>query len=283
MRKGMSSFGVGGSPVLSQSYQVNVEVRTSDGAVLDRAISRAGEPSIRSFSSLVFAKNVTPTFGELIKISNIPKETMRDCHLFFTFRQRAPVRDKSVPTDSDGLERPFAFAHLPLFPEGGLSFAPDGDHNLVLYKMDKPGQLLAKDYLDVPSTLSYGATLETVQIPSDLARTMIPLRDSMVVRSFLCSTAFTQSEVLLRLLNWEKTGLIDNAAELTTVLKQFTFVSEGKQISPLPDDIGADLRLSCLSQLRSSRCSARSLTRCSRSWSPTHRSGRPSRASCSTH
>ncbi|KAL7415449.1 hypothetical protein BDY24DRAFT_382988 [Mrakia frigida] len=242
MRKGMSSFGVGAASTTSQSYQVNVEVRTREGISLDRSISRgAGEPPVRTFSSLVFGRNVTPTFGELIKISNIPVEIMAGCHLYFTFRQRAPIRDKSTPSDSTGLERPFAFAYLPLVPEEGASFVPDGDHTLVLYRIDKPIQLPLQ-YLEAPSSLSYGSSIETLRIPSHLARVLVPLRDSMTIRSFLCSTAFTQSEVLLRLLNWEKSGLLENTTELTAVLSQFRFVSEVevvKVLGPIFDSLFA--------------------------------------------
>lgn len=242
MRKGMSSFGVGASSTTSQSYQVNVEVRTKEGIVLDRAICRgAGEPPIQTFSSLVFARNVTPTFGELIKVSNIPADIMAGCHLYFTFRQRAPARDKSTLADARGLEKPFAFAFLPLIPEEGASFVPDGDHILVLYKMEKPSQLPIQ-YLEAPSLLSYGASIETVRVPPQLARVLVPIRDSMVIRSFLCSTTFTQSEVLLRLLKWEKSGLLDNAAELTAVLKQFSYVSETeivKVLAPIFDSLFA--------------------------------------------
>lgn len=270
LRRNMSTFGVGPtSSSSSSSYQVNLEVRTREGVVLQTAISRgAGELPVREFSSLVFHKTSNPRFGELVKISNIDVGLLPRTHIFFTFRARSQVKEKdrdkspstlsSSPTaqansmmfDSFGLEKPFAFAYLPLFPEGGAAFVPDGDHQLILYKTDKLGQtsqLSPSQYFELPSTLSNmppeTSTIESIRIPPTL-KMVTPMRDSMVIRSFLCSTDFTQSPVLLRLLGWDKPSVVADESELLDVLRQLPFASEfelTKAIKPTLDALFAIL------------------------------------------
>lgn len=199
------------------AYQVNVEVRSRDGIVQREAISRgSGEPGTRDFASLVFCKTATPSFGELIKISSIPADVYPTCHLFFKFRLRSTVRDKANPVDSSGLERPFAFAFVPLVPD--TSFLPDGSHDLVLYRADKIDQLHLQPshYLDLPPF--HGVTARENPTPAPVSRSIVPLKDRLVIRTSLCSTTFTQSDVLLRLLSWEKTDASHNEVDLAALL-----------------------------------------------------------------
>lgn len=233
-RKG--AFGVG-AQATSGVLQVTVEVRRQQGVVgVDKAISRgARELPVSEFTSLVFTKTTTPTFGELIKISNLEPEVMKDCHLFITYRQRSVVKDKSTPTDASGLERPFAFSYLPLHPTQTGVFLPDGNHDLIVYRADKLHTLSPSQYYAMPSVLPQDTTIDDLHLAPDLARVATPLRDSLSIRSFLCSTIFTQSEVLVRLLSWEKNGLSQDQNELAVVLKNFAFVSEVEICKVLKD------------------------------------------------
>ena len=58
------------------------------------------------------------------------------------------------------------------------------------------------------------------------------MRDSLVIRSSLCSTKFTQNSVLLSLLNWEQ---ITDKELLSTILSKFTFVGEVEIVKFLRD------------------------------------------------
>jgi len=231
-----AALGVG-AQVSGGVFQVTVEVRRQQGGVaIDRAISRgAHEPPAAAFHSLVFAKTTTPTFGELIKISNLDPAILKDCHLFISYRQRHPVRERSAGAGAEPLERPFAFSYLPLSVEGSDVFLPDGDHNLVVYRADKLNSITPAEYFGLPAVLKAGTTADEVAVPPDLERLLAPTRDSLAIRTFLCSTFLTQSEVLVQLLGWESNDLSRDQAALTAVLRSFAFVSEVEVCKVLKD------------------------------------------------
>lgn len=124
---------------------------------------------------------------------------MRNCHLFFTFRNRKErISGSTLSAGGSGVDKPFAFGYLPLFAQDDACLA-DGMHQLVLYRHD-PQWSIPSTYLDVPSVLQDGpdTALDTVT-----NKVLVPSRDSFSVRSFLCSTQLTQDATLLKLLHWE--------------------------------------------------------------------------------
>lgn len=66
---------------------------------------------------------------------------------------------------------------------------------------------------------------------------LVPLRDTVVLSTFLCSTQFTQNKTLVKLLNWRilMEGTEDGTAELLSVLDQFTFIGEVEVVKFLGD------------------------------------------------
>ncbi|KAG8760434.1 hypothetical protein FRC14_003131 [Serendipita sp. 396] len=224
----------------ARNVQVSIEVRHRSGAVLENVISPgSGEAPMTVFHSMVFYRNNNPTFGELIKLL-VPAEIMSQCHLFFTFRHRnskegraslAPTTGGSKHGGESGGERPFAYAYLPLFPDG-RAFIQDGPHTLVLYKAEKLPHIPPDLYYGAPAYVSPGMRPEAVPVPAHLAKGAIPTFDSLVIRSFLCSTKITQNPELLGLLNWEQ---LSDKNELRTILSKFTFVSEVEIVKFLRD------------------------------------------------
>lgn len=73
-------------------------------------------------------------------------------------------------------------------------------------------------------------------IPSNVIKPVL-LRDTITMKTFLCSTQYTQNEILVQLLNWQT--LFDKGAEgkqeLQSVLDQFTFVGEMEVVKFLGD------------------------------------------------
>jgi dedicator of cytokinesis protein 3 len=128
---------------------------------------------------------------------------MENCHVFFTFRSRGAKHRGTI--SGPGVERPFAFAYFPLFLDNA-AFQPDGSHNLVLYRYDR-SVAVTSSYFQAPSTYEHGRQLPA--LPASVAKTLVPLRDTMIVRSFLVSTKYTQNETLLKLLRWETELLRD--------------------------------------------------------------------------
>ncbi|CAG8443325.1 12058_t:CDS:2 [Acaulospora colombiana] len=217
-----------GRTATAKNIQATIEVRLNTGETLENVISQgSGEPRMTQFESLVFYHSNNPTWGELIKL-NIPEESFEQAHLFLTFRHRS-TKDKKE-------DKIFAFAYMPLFPEN-CTFISDGKHCLTLFKYDK--QLIHPSaYLKHPWTPS--ATVSDVASVSSLASShsnnkfATSSKDTVSILSFLCSTRYTQNEVLLKLLNWEK-QLISDENEMMSVLKKFTFVGEVEIVKFLQD------------------------------------------------
>ncbi|GAA5903536.1 hypothetical protein JCM5296_006854 [Sporobolomyces johnsonii] len=202
----------------ARNIEVTAELRSRDGTTVERVLSRgAGEPNVSQFTSMVFRSNNNPTWGELVKVE-VPVERMEDCHLFFVFRARG---SRMGTVSSRGLEPPFAFAYFPLFLENS-AFQNDGSHTLVLYRYDRT-VAVPSFYFQVPST--HDPVQPLAPLPPSVSRTLFPLRDTMVIRSFLVSTTYTQNETLLKLLRWEK-ELLPDPELMKDTLTKLRFCSE---------------------------------------------------------
>ncbi|MBW0469397.1 hypothetical protein O181_009112 [Austropuccinia psidii MF-1] len=211
--KMISSIGSG------KNIEVVAELRTNTGQVLQRVISRgSGQAKVTRFNSMVYRNNHTPTWGELMKL-DVSSEIIEDCHLFFTFRNR----QEKPPRQNNGLvqlDRPFAFGYLPLF-SSNRTFIPDGEHDLALFKYEKHSAM-PEVYTRVSPLLQPGQVVP--EITPSLSKFLIPLKDSFIVRSFLCSTRYTQNEVLLKLMKWET--LLADPVDLRDTLTKLKFASE---------------------------------------------------------
>src|ERR1700722_9696678 len=215
----------------TNNVQVTVEVRDQDGRPIEGVISQgSGEESMTQFHSMVFQRCNQPSFGELFKLQ-LPLQGIPQWHLFFTFRNRTGKEKALNRPGSDLVERPFAFAFQPLFTDT-RGFLEDGSHTLVLYRADKLNQLSAGMYLTASSWLQTGQKAEQVVVPAELQRLTSPMRDTLTIRTSLCSTKFTQSPVLLQLLNWET---LADQESLSAILTRFTFVGEVEIVKFLRD------------------------------------------------
>ena len=230
-RRSVSPFVRGPGTFITSNVQVTIEVRDALGKTVDNVISQGtGEPNISQFHSLVFLRNNQPTFGELIKLA-LPWKELPQWHLFFTFRYRSS-RDKAVKNvGGEAGDKPFAFAFLPLFPDG-RAFLEDGSHTLVLYRAERLNQIFPDVYLGATPWLLNGQRHEQLSVPAELQRTAPMIRDVLVIRSSLCSTRHTQNPVLSDLLNWTR---IHEKEELSAVLIKFTFVGELEIVKFLRD------------------------------------------------
>lgn len=213
------------------NVQVSVEVRDEKGQTVESVISQgSGEPLMTHFHSMVFQRCNEPTFGELIKIQ-LPPQGRPQWHLFFTFRNRTGRERAGNRPVSEHIDRPFAFAFQPLFPDRH-AFVEDGSHMLIMYRSDKLPQITSEVYLAAPSSLAAGQRPEHVVVPLEMQRVAPPLRDTLTIRSSLCSTRFTQNPVLRSLLSWET---IADRELLPAILTKFTFVGEGEIVKFLRD------------------------------------------------
>jgi len=230
-RLSVANFARGQMGSVANNVQVTVEVRDQDGRPVESVISQgSGEPLMTQFHSMVFQRCNQPTFGELIKIQ-LPPQGIPQWHLFFTFRNRSGRERAGNRAGIDTMDRPFAFAFQPLFPDK-RAFVEDGSHTLVMYRADKLSLLTPDIYLTAPSWLAAGQKPEQVVVHPDMQRIAPLVRDTLTIRSSLCSTKFTQNSVLLSLLSWEKLG---DKELLSTILTKFTFVGEVEIVKFLRD------------------------------------------------
>lgn len=230
---GRGLSGIGNSTQL-KNVEVSVEIRTRDGALVERVIGRGeGEEKVTSYSSMVFKANNNPStfhpdcfqyvtnyfksliaWGELVKL-DIPVELIETCHAFFSFRSRGAKGSLTSPGST--IEKPFAFAYFPLFLDN-TAFMSDGSHKLILYKYESTCAT-PQFYYQAPAILQPGET--NAKLPPSIVKTLIPIRDTMVLRSFLVSTTYTQNETLLKLLQWEKVlaGDVNGMKEVLTQVR----------------------------------------------------------------
>ncbi|GAA5840554.1 hypothetical protein JCM9279_007363 [Rhodotorula babjevae] len=207
------------------TFEVALEVRGKDGAVIERALSRgSGEPPVSQYTSTVVRANNCPVWAEHVKLA-VSAERMVDCHLFLMVRNRA----RPAP------EPPVAFAFLPLFPTSSAAFLPDGAHTLVLYRYD-PQVASPSFYLQVPPT--HDGSRQGPSVPPAVAKTLFPLRDTVTLRTHLVSTTHTQNETILRLLRWQQ-DLVHEPDLMRDTLAQLTFCSEVEVCKFLRDILDA--------------------------------------------
>ncbi|SCV71622.1 BQ2448_3210 [Microbotryum intermedium] len=205
----------------AKNIEVTAEVRTRDGRALERAISRGtGEPNVTQFQSITYRSNNSPTWAELLKLE-IPVELMESCHVFFTVRSRGS-KERGPPGAATN-ERPFAFGYMPLLLNNS-AFQSDGSHALTMYKYDISAATPSV-YLKAPSLRTADSREALEALPAYTNKTLVPLKDTLTVRSFLVSTTYTQNETLLKLLRWE-TELMKDSEALKDALTKLRFCSE---------------------------------------------------------
>ncbi|ORY03265.1 hypothetical protein K493DRAFT_297523 [Basidiobolus meristosporus CBS 931.73] len=233
-----------GRRATAKNIQVKVEVRSNEGngAALGGAICRgSGEANVTQYESTVIYHSNNPRWDEAIKIEVTP-DIFKSSHIFFTFRH-CSSKEQSGSTISLGSKEKstdssiFAFAFLPLSLENHHTIVSDDTHTLTLYKYDpkivssttylkcctntpKPNKLMSFDSLDLVKsyTSSSGIT---------------PLKDTFVVKTFLCSTKLTHSESLVNLLHWKEALLTRH--DMRSILKNFTFIGELEIVKFLQD------------------------------------------------
>nr|ODN99941.1 cytoplasmic protein [Cryptococcus depauperatus CBS 7855] len=196
--------------------QISMEVRRMDGTVVPDGIfaGGSGEPAMERWNSMVFYHNEKPVYNEMIRVS-LPTHPV-DYHLFLTFRSR--IKDKHA--DPSELEKPFAFAYLPLLsPAASIK---DGEYELVLYRMEKNYQPLPNIYFDAPFVTKDPDPV----LPSSVAKSMAPLKDRVLIRTLLCSTLQTQDSTLQSLFGWQSSAVEGDLEGLREMLRLFGFVSE---------------------------------------------------------
>ena len=197
-----------------RNIQLFLEVRkTSNGERVNRCIF----PSSNSAGVSAWKSTSIPRGGhwaQTVRLA-IPSEDVPDCHLIMSLANSPP-------------DFPFALCWMPLWKNG--AFIQDGTHSVLLHEYNKVvssavdgrGAYLSLAWdskaKDAINRESWSAHISCLQLDS-----------------FLCSTNFSQDQVLLGLLRWKEYS--DD--QLLLLLRQVVFVPEIEIVKLVSDTLDA--------------------------------------------
>ncbi|KAI9760762.1 MAG: hypothetical protein M4579_001500 [Chaenotheca gracillima] len=185
------------------NLQVSFEVRTASGEAVEKCIF----PSSNGVGVTTYETDVVDRqspWDATVKLS-IPSDIVDTCHL--------------VALVSDAPGPPFAMSWMPLWDQ--QAFMRDGTHSPLLYRYDEwtshptASSMGKRGYLSFPWN-SRGKD----DLSKDEAVTG-PLA-TLRLRTYLCSTVFSQDKVLIGLLKWRD----QLPGDLMEILKRVIFVPE---------------------------------------------------------
>lgn len=204
---------VSGSTSL-RNLQLTMEVRTASGARVERCVYPSSSNPAQTAWRTTIAERGSP-WNQTIRL-NIPADQIPGSHL--------------VMSIADAPEFPFALAWLPLWHN--QAFIRDGPHSLLLHAYDKHTSTIENGkgaYLSLPwssLTKNDAAKDEAVTGPVSTLR----------LETHLCSTEYSQDQVILNLLNWKERPV----NEILDTLRRVLFVPEieiVKQLSSVFDSL----------------------------------------------
>ena len=187
---------------------VTLEVRRGNGERLENALWSASNHPVRS-AWRSHAVQRGDSWNQTIRLAIDPSD-VAGCHV--------------VMSIAEGYGFPFALCWMPLWDHD--AFVQDGDHALSLYKYDAITSAVRSGrgaYLSLP----WKASTRDEAVTGPLASTL--------VRTYLCSTSFSQNPNLLGLLRWNERS----DEEVLRLLKQFPFVPEMETVKLLKDVFNA--------------------------------------------
>ncbi|KAE8353166.1 hypothetical protein BDV28DRAFT_148358 [Aspergillus coremiiformis] len=182
------------------NLQLTLEVRASSGARIERCILPSSNNTAHTAWRTTVAARGVP-WNQTIRL-NIPTEQIPGSHLIMSVAN-AP-------------EFPFALAWMPLWDN--QAFIRDGPHSLLLHAYDKSTSNIENGkgaYLSLSwSALGKNESAKDEAITGPLA--------TLRLETYLCSTEYSQDQVILSLLTWRERPV----NEVLDTLKRILFVPE---------------------------------------------------------
>ncbi|OQE11743.1 hypothetical protein PENVUL_c002G04776 [Penicillium vulpinum] len=182
------------------NLQLTLEVRDAKGARIDKCVFPSSSNTSNTAWRTTVAQRGTP-WNQTIRLK-IPTEQIPGSHM--------------VMSVADAPEFPFALAWMPLWDQ--QAFIRDGRHSLLLHAYDKQTSSIENGkgaYLNLPwSALGKNESAKDEAVTGPLA--------TLLLETHLCSTEYSQDQVILSLLNWRERPV----GEVLDTLKRLLFVPE---------------------------------------------------------
>ncbi|XP_026677811.1 dedicator of cytokinesis protein 3 [Diaphorina citri] len=186
-----------GGKSTGKNIEVTVQVLDSDGTVLQNCLwGASGSDTSSEYHSMIIYHHNSPCWSEIIRLA-VPIERYQSSHIRLEYRH-CSTRDKADNKKLLG----FSFARL-MEPSGAT--LQDCQHELFIYRCEERSKLDPGHYLGLASTVQE-AQAGTVPIPykTDSAHYACSHKESVFIRTLLCSTKLTQNVEILNLLKWRE-------------------------------------------------------------------------------
>ncbi|KAJ5503509.1 hypothetical protein N7463_006383 [Penicillium fimorum] len=182
------------------NLQLTLEVRDAQGARIDKCVFPSSSNTSNTAWRTTIAQRGSP-WNQTIRLK-IPTEQIPGSHM--------------VMSVADAPEFPFALAWMPLWDQ--QAFIRDGRHSLLLHAYDKQTSSIENGkgaYLTLPwSALGKNESAKDEALTGPLA--------TLHLETHLCSTEYSQDQIILSLLNWRERPV----DEVLNTLKRLLFVPE---------------------------------------------------------
>ncbi|KAL4918287.1 hypothetical protein BDW62DRAFT_66832 [Aspergillus aurantiobrunneus] len=196
-----------------RNMQLTLEVRTPSGTRVEKCVFPASSSTTAHTAWRTTITEKGKPWNQTIRL-NIPTDQIPGSHVIMSI--------------ADAPEFPFALAWMPLWEN--QAFIRDGPHSLLLHAYDKHTSSVENGkgaYLSLPwSALGKNESAKDEALTGPLA--------ILHIDTHLCSTEYSQDQVILSLLNWKERSV----DEIFDTLKRVRFVPEieiVKQLSSVFD------------------------------------------------
>ena len=183
-----------------RNLQLTLEVRGSSGTRIERCIFPSSNNAAHTAWRTTITRRGTP-WNQTIRLK-VPTDQIPGSHLIMSI--------------ADAPEFPFALAWMPLWDQ--QAFIRDGRHSLLFHAYDKSTSRIENGkgvYLSLPwSALGKNESTKDEAVTGPLA--------TLQLETYLCSTEFSQDQLILSLLNWKEKPVND----VLDTLKRVVFVPE---------------------------------------------------------
>ncbi|GFS76082.1 dedicator of cytokinesis protein 3 [Nephila pilipes] len=199
-----------GGKSTGKNIEATIFLVNSEGLILEKCINPgSGHENISKYHSVVLYHNNTPRWVEMIKLA-VPIEKFDGAHVRIEYRH-CSTRDKE--------KKLLGFSFIQLMDDKG-TILKNGSHELYVYKCeDGPKLQDPRAYLSLPSGPKEGGSIT----PNSVSNSNTPVppspppfpnpasgqffsrssRETVHIRTLLCSTKLTQNGDLLSLLKWK--------------------------------------------------------------------------------